>query len=696
MLRDIGFKISYASTSDSLGRDFLCPALRVSSLYARVTGYFSSSLWLLMQTDLVDFVESGGKMLLVCSPAVSKNDLDAIESAGKNPSALQDIAKSNLREFFSERESSDGGLILCYLLSAKILEIKFAFLSDEHFETSIFHEKFGFFEDQAGDSVSFIGSVNETFQGWSERGNGESIDVFSSWVSERDAERIKNHKSRFASIWENKYESLAVYPPDREVLDVARAYASEGAEAYRKLVKKRNIQRYYESLSMPPKPLDLMEHQVAVIEDWKKKEFRGIVQFATGAGKTFVGLEVIRLNAKDNLPTVVIVPSELLFEQWQEEIFEKIPETHVIAVSGRTRDWRDEKKFRRSLSMCSSGKPVAVVVTIGSMVRERFQENLRGPQAYAIIADEAHQCGAPQIQSVLKKLAPKRVLGLSATPERFGDEDGTRFVFDYFGEKLAPEISLNKAIEMGRLVPYEYYPRFVHLTDDEATEWRRLSLEIARLYGRARANSDTEALALAEMKSHQRSRIAKKAQAKIKEVVSILKDSYRNGDKWLVYCEDQDHISEMRPLIERLGIPVTEYHSSLDKAQREAVLSWLDWNDGVVLSIRCLDEGVDIPAVDKALIVSSSQNPRQFVQRRGRVLRKAKNKEKAVIHDVLVVPTSSDFGDSFERLVWAEIVRAREFAQTSLNPSALAKIDAELAKLGLSSEALLLGEESDE
>jgi len=695
MLRDIDFGISYASTSASLGKEFLCPALAESSIYRRVTGYFSSSLWILIQTELVDFVDRGGKMYLVCSPAMSHRDLDAIAEGQHDPSALQKYAGKNIQSFVEDPDNNGSGALLCYLIASGILEIRFAFLTDEHFESSIFHEKFGYFEDSQGESVSFIGSVNETVQGWSEKGNGESIEVFLSWISDRDALRIENHKKRFKSIWNNEYDSLNVYPPDKEVLDIARNYAAEGAQVFRKLVARRKMETNSENLKSP-KPLPLMSHQSSVIKDWENKGFKGLVEFCTGAGKTFVGLEVIRRNGKFNLPTVIIVPSELLFEQWQEEIAAKIPETYVIPVSGQTRQWRNLRRFRRSISMCSETRPVAVVVTIGSMVKETFQNHISGPQNYAVIADEAHQCGAPLIQSVLRQTNPIRVLGLSATPERFGDEEGTKFIFEFFGEKLDPQISLDDAIRMERLVPYEYHPHFVRLSEEEVERWNTLSIEIARLYGRAKANGDPEAFKFAEMKSHERSRIAKKAEAKTSTVASVLQREFSSGDKWLVYCEDQDHIAEIATALKPSNIPLVVYHSDLEKEQKKSALEWIDWNDGVVLSIRCLDEGVDIPAVDKALIVSSSQNPRQFVQRRGRVLRKSKFKERAIIHDILVLPSVVDFGDRFERLVFAEIARAYEFSKTAINASAQAKINAELANLGLNLDTLNIGEEVDE
>ena len=116
-----------------------------------------------------------------------------------------------------------------------------------------------------------------------------------------------------------------------------------------------------------------------------------------------------------------------------------------------------------------------------------------------------------------------------------------------------------------------------------------------------------------------------------------------------------------------------------------------------MVSIRCLDEGVDIPAVDHALILASSQNPRQFIQRRGRVLRKAPWKHIAAIHDAIVVPVSLEDEPEQTSLLKSEFVRAIEFSKSALNRDAGAELRHIAATLGFDPDAKSeIGIEEDE
>jgi hypothetical protein len=256
-------------------------------------------------------------------------------------------------------------------------------------------------------------------------------------------------------------------------------------------------------------------------------------------------------------------------------------------------------------------------------------------------------------------------------------------MFDYFGEVIPPPITLADAIAAGRLVEYEYTPHPVSLTAEESEDWKRLTLQIRREVGSSKGEGGKPAplSEKAKMLLIRRSRIAKKAANKIVLAAKVLARHYDEGDRWLVYCEDQSHLEAVVSALRGIGLSPLRYHTDMD-GDKDAALAHFRTFGGVMVSIRCLDEGVDIPAVDHALILASSQNPRQFVQRRGRVLRKAPWKHMASIHDAIVVPVSLDDEPEQAALLKSEFVRAVEFARSAINRDAGAELREIAARLG--------------
>ena len=280
-------------------------------------------------------------------------------------------------------------------------------------------------------------------------------------------------------------------------------------------------------------------------------------------------------------------------------------------------------------------------------------------------------------------------LGLSATPVRYGDPEGTKRIFDYFGGVVPPPMTLMDAVEAGRLVPYEYFPHPLNLTAQEADEWRTYTEKI----GRAIAWQKPDAVGVrslskqARMLLIQRSRIAKKASAKVQLACTVLRENFEKGQGWLVYCEDVDQLSHVLAALREEGMNPVEYHSKM-KGDREATMSWFRSFGGVLVSIRCLDEGVDIPDVSHALILASSQNPRQFIQRRGRVLRRVPGKSVAVVHDAIVTPVSVDDEPEQTSLLRSELARAIEFAGHAINKGAGAELRDIAIHMGFDPERL--------
>jgi superfamily II DNA or RNA helicase len=300
-----------------------------------------------------------------------------------------------------------------------------------------------------------------------------------------------------------------------------------------------------------------------------------------------------------------------------------------------------------------------------------------------LVVDEVHQIGSPVNSRALNIEAGRR-LGLSATPQRYGDQEGTNRIMKYFGGIVPPPITLADAMKAGRLVPYQYFPHPISLNAYEADQWldftNRLKKEIAR--SDTGADGKKQLSERAKMLLIQRSRIAKKATAKVDLAVRTILKNYREGQSWLVYCEDSEQLVDVANALRIAEVQTIEYHSNM-LGDREATMQWFQKFGGILISIKCLDEGVDIPHVSHALILASSQNPRQFIQRRGRVLRTHPGKNLAEIHDAIVRPVNSDQESEQIGLLRGELVRAIEFASGAMNKSAGAELRSIAMDMGL-------------
>ena len=306
------------------------------------------------------------------------------------------------------------------------------------------------------------------------------------------------------------------------------------------------------------------------------------------------------------------------------------------------------------------------------------------------VIDEVHRAGAIEASKILELESGPR-LGLSATPERAGDPEGTARILDYFGGIVPPPFTLNDAIAAGALTQYSYHVYRIDLTADEQERWSDLTKKISVQYARMKSKKGNTEDLQRKLKVDliRRARIVKAASNKVEAAVKIVNENYTVGSRWIVYCDDQTQLGQIRDAIGGSIVEkVYEYHSAMT-GSRENTLAVFERYGGIVVSIRCLDEGVDIPAVDTALILASSRNPREYVQRRGRVLRKHKGKHLSTIHDVLVTPVIDPDEPPETSIVEGEIARAIEFGKSAINPSCIASLERLAIEFGLEFDKLI-------
>lgn len=669
----------YRTGESNPALNFFRPCLLNAVEYKRAVGYFRSSVYLIIGTFVVEFARRGGKIRLVCSPCIEQEDMSSISEGYRNrKDTLETTLSDEIESLLAEPSTSYRTKVLATLVATGALDIRLALRPHAR---GLYHEKLGIFQDGIGGTVSFLGSANETWNGWHFMGNHESIEVFRSWVGPDDAQRVARHDSYFERLWEGQVAGVetVTFPDATKRKLISYAYSSAhdiDLEALEGLEEPASVQK-----GRTPLP-----HQAAALNAWRSAGKRGVLEHATGSGKTYTAITAVKEHVESGNPALVLVPSRLLLEQWAEELKVEIPDLALLVAGSGHSKWKQPGRLRAMTDPSNVGMKRLILATMQTAATADFADKVRGGSHLMVVADEVHQSGSSHHSNIYKIHSGPR-LGLSATPTRFGDPDGTHRMFDYFGSVVQPVFTLNDAIRSGRLVEYEYHPHPIQLTADESEEWKRITLQIVReLSGK----SDEGAQPLTErakMLLIRRSRIAKKAFNKITLAADVLAKNYRDGQRWLVYCEDSEHLDRTTEALRKCGLSPVEYHTSM-QGNMAATLDWFKSFGGILVSIKCLDEGVDIPSVDHALILASSQNPRQFIQRRGRVLRTAPNKTLAVIHDALVVPQSVKEEPDQIALLKSELARAIEFADSALNKTATAEIRSLAVSLGFDPTSL--------
>jgi superfamily II DNA or RNA helicase len=308
-----------------------------------------------------------------------------------------------------------------------------------------------------------------------------------------------------------------------------------------------------------------------------------------------------------------------------------------------------------------------------------FRTAVRQGSHLFMVADEVHRTGsANHLQLFSLDTGPR--LGLSATPHRAGDPVGTARILDYFNGIVPPPFTLQDAIKSGALTPYFYHVHPVNLTDTEQEDWDQITKRIRRLTAQNASAKEPNPDSEFQVKKLliERGRLLKQAEHKAAMAATIAAATYHPGERWIVYCDDLTQLGAVRAEMARLGLDSLEYHSAM-VGDKERTIRLFEVNGGIVVSIRCLDEGVDIPSVTHALILASSKNPREYIQRRGRVLRRAEGKSVAHIHDILVLPASVEQPDEGEdprvNILGGEITRSLEFGKSALNPAAITDLE---------------------
>lgn len=696
-LSDLQLEPSYHKGDDDIAQEFYLPCMERSVRYDRAIGFFKSSIYLIAWDSLRVFVDNGGKMRIICSPVMAEADSEAIEkgyqarSDEQIASSLQETIEGMLNSTTLEKPTK----VLAALVAKGVIEFKIATMGDEPAprHNRLFHDKVGIFQDGVGEEenpnqVVFKGSMNETWAGLAMDGNLESIDVYVSWGDQREQERVISEREYFDKLWQDKYETVTVrdFPelPREELISAAEAV--EWESLVDEIVEEIKASQT-ESPDSGPNPRTPLPHQKDALDTWKEGGRRGIFEHATGSGKTFTALCAIRDSLKRDEIPVIFVPNTDLLSQWKEELEETnrdLDPKLLVCGGGRTR-WRRDGLLRSWTR--TKGDPRIVLSTMQTAISDDFQSLLTTGDHIFLIADEVHRIGSPEHQKILEFESGPR-LGLSATPRRAGDPEGTEAIMKYFEGIVQPPFTLSDAIEAGRLAPYFYHVHTVSLTPDEQEDWEKETKKIAKQYARLKSNdNDPNSSEYLKRLQIKRASIVKEARNKVQLAKRVMNQHYELGDRWLVYCSELGQLSAVVESLRGEGYNVLEYHSQMD-GDRDQTLRYFENNGGIIVSVKCLDEGIDIPNATHALILASSKNPREFIQRRGRVLRKSANKNFAHVHDAVVLPHTTDVDAPVANILEGELARAIKFGGDAVSAKSIADLQEIAIEAGIDYEEI--------
>lgn len=691
--KDIVLKASYESGVDDLVQDFYVPVLDQSVSYDRIAGFFSSSSLSIAARGIAGLIKNNGKMRLITSPKFSQEDAKILMDLREQEKVFfEDILLLGLNDIESSFEK-DHLEALGWMLSNGYLEMKIAYLidgSDDVLSNYIFHQKIGILKDDEGNKLSFSGSINETASGWTK--NIEEFKVFKEW-SQGEKPFYDADEMRFRNLWEGKRTNV-------KIIDLPQAIKNKLIEYSTDFSVENFIAKSYiksRKSSLIEEKLSLFEYQQKAVNMWESNNYQLLFEMATGTGKTRTALACMNkaITREKKIVVVVSCPQTTLSKQWKDNEIKPAGfrfDEELIADSTNN-NWRT--MFNSILSKISIGyyKSAIIYTTHMTSCSKDFIEYILQSDLeieFCFIGDEVHGLGAPKSKAALLNRYKYRI-GLSATPKRWFDDYGTSIISEFFGNKsfqfsIADALTtINPLTNKPFLVDYYYYPVFVCLTEKELEEYRKLSNRIRRLSSYSETSDEYQKLY--EKLLFARANIQKNAYMKYSILNKILL-SIEKVENTLIFVSDVQIDEVMRQLRELRIIAhrFTQKQGTVPRKQfggiseREYLIeNFKKGNYKALVAISCLDEGIDIPSADTAILMSNSTNPREYVQRIGRVIRQMKDKRIAYIYDFIVEPNWNIYlpieMKKFEREIFEkELMRANDMSLNAINNAGVRKI----------------------
>lgn len=661
-------------------RLFYNRVLPLTKFYRRAVGFFSSTCFLEISYGILELVKNDGKMQLITSPRLQEDDIKAIQKGYDARNIYLGALKRDmlLPQTIDEKNRLN---VLANLIEQDVLEIKIAVTEDP--EDSMYHEKIGLFVDNEGNTIAISGSINESRTAISK--NFESFQVFCDWKPDYK-ERVEDCINDFDDMWNDKQVDLKIFDFPELPKEFIQTYKTSTLSKD-KLKKEKDESLSFEKklgsseeiensplFFIFPKEIQPRPYQKEAIANFIDNNYKSLFAMATGTGKTLTSLfaanELCCHKKIDSI--LIVVPLKDLVDQWEKDIRKFFTGQVVTIRSGI--EWKEKISELSILKILDCSEKLIVITTYDSFVSNDFKILSAAGQNSLIIADEVHKFGAETYSQKLPESIPYRI-GLSATPKRAYDEKGTAAVFDFFCPSEKPYVfGIKEAIDAEMLCHYNYHPIIVKLSEPEMELYESISEKISKM---AAFSSDSdEGNDLLQQMLKKRHRIIEKAKNKKEAFLNLMeKELKKYTDKTIVFCPDgvddqgrdelTNYKTELWNRMREKGkfILMSEYVQGTEKKVLEA---FAVGSVNIVFAKQRLNEGIDIPAAKRAIFIASSTSEREFIQRRGRVLRIAPGKKLAEIFDFIVVPPDES-SEHKSSILNNEINRAIDFARTADN-----------------------------
>lgn len=697
---NLKLKTVYRSSDDDLFNDFYLPVLSYSTRYDRAVGYFSSKILSCNIKGLSQLIKKNGQMRLIIGDPLDVDEYEAIKYASTEALTSQvDVYVEKLLNMIRDDNLSSNRLkLLGYLIASDKLEIKIALR-----RKGMYHEKIGIVYDDFDNKIVFQGSANETPSGLFEYINAECISIYKSWNDEIFNNYGKHYVNAFENLWNNNQkDTITLSVLSEQYKKIAEYIKSELVEKndfidLKNLIDKLDIsieEGLQEEEKLYPKvpsylgsnEFSIRQHQRRALNRWKANQYTGILQHATGSGKTITALyaltKVFEAKYIKNEPLVVIisVPYIELATQWVKELaqFNIAP---VCCYESKSK-WTETLERRINLLKLSDLKFICILVVNHTLASTRFQETINqlDPANLMVIGDECHRHGAHSVRNALPEAHFR--LGLSATPFHDDDEEfdspfpneAKDNILSYY-QTIVDTYFLEDAINDNILTPYEYHIIPTYLTEEEQASFDELSEKISKIMINSNGKLSKEESNALMILSSQRSRILGAAKNKLEalnDITGKIPISLRNLSLFYVgegkNSDENSIIDEVSKILNNNNWSAAQFTGSTKKDDRRDFLeSFKSLRINALVAMKVLDEGIDVPACRTAYILASTKNPRQYIQRRGRVLRKYEGKHLANIYDFVILPCvgyKTIYAKSLKR---SELERVRDFTHLASN-----------------------------
>lgn len=658
-LTELSLKKLYRTKQDDYLNNLIVPALRESHSYDRGSGYFTLDSLSELASGLIPFVRRGGRMRVITSVELNEHDVEVIQSGLElQEASVSDHIRAKILEAVTDTNVLLNLDLITNLIAIGQLTIKIAYMPD-----GIYHEKIGIMADNDGNKLYFSGSANATVSGL--KRNWESVVVLSSWWG--DGEIISEQQVYFENLWRNHIDGIEVMDlPEAEKKLLLQKYKSSASvnDAIDRIASSATVQQ--------KRKKTLYYYQQNAIDQFVANDCCHFFEMATGTGKTFTAVQAIvkAQSIYPDLSVVILVPQIDLQEQWKKALIDE----HIspLLLGGYANANETEYNFSAFLINAATGTTGNVAISTYDTFFSKYAKKCNAISSNKlIIVDEAHNLSPKQIKSL--PLSFRFRLGLSATPERYDPEETRRIIGYFTREKIDTfKYTIEQAIDEGFLSHYLYHPLFVHISTDDFTTYQNYTKKL--LYAMNEEPRDQQKIKDILTK---RSSIVKKSNSKIDMLSGMIGNyDFRNS---VVYCghgKDYETEESIIDTVTRILAVDGQYAVSqftANTSDRSRVLSEFENEHfDVLVAIRCFDEGVDVPKLDKIFIMASDALSRQTIQRRGRVLRqcKATGKTIAHIHDFIVLPPEEMYeGMGVRSLVANELKRAFEYSRLADNQS---------------------------